>query len=46
MTRYGVLASFLMLSACNTMAGFGEDMASGGRAITHAADRYLALAPG
>ena len=37
MTRYAVLVSFLMLSACNTMAGFGEDMTAGGHALTNAA---------
>lgn len=27
-----------ILSGCNTMAGFGQDMSSAGHAITHAAD--------
>lgn len=38
MTRYAVLVSFLMLSACNTMAGFGDDVALGGHALTNAAE--------
>jgi entericidin B len=38
MTRYAVQVSFLMLSACNTMAGLGEDTAAGGHAITTAAE--------
>ncbi len=31
----GVLA----LTGCNTVAGFGQDMSQGGKAITHAADK-------
>lgn len=32
---FGVVA----ISGCNTMAGFGEDMQSGGRAITDTAEK-------
>ena len=32
---FGVVA----ISGCNTMAGFGEDMSAGGKAITHSADK-------
>lgn len=41
----GLLAIFvlagaaMMLSACNTTAGFGEDMSATGHALTNSADR-------
>ena len=35
-----VFTGFLALSACSTMAGFGEDVQSSGKAITKAADKH------
>ncbi|WP_449370065.1 entericidin A/B family lipoprotein [Thiomonas sp.] len=32
-------AALLSLSACNTVAGVGQDLKAGGQAITNAADK-------
>ncbi|MDR3095739.1 MAG: entericidin A/B family lipoprotein [Paraburkholderia sp.] len=32
-------ASFAALAACNTVAGAGEDLSSGGHAITNSAEK-------
>lgn len=34
-----VAASFAALSACNTMAGAGEDVSAGGNALTNSAEK-------
>ncbi|HEY4803595.1 MAG TPA: entericidin A/B family lipoprotein [Paraburkholderia sp.] len=34
-----VAASMAALSACNTMAGAGEDVSAGGHALTNAAEK-------
>ncbi len=41
MTRLLMLAiaSMVMLSACNTMSGLGEDIEAGGNKLENAADR-------
>jgi len=33
------IASMVMLSACNTMSGLGEDIEAGGNKLENAADR-------
>jgi predicted small secreted protein len=33
MTRIALVAAFLALTACNTVAGAGEDVASGARTV-------------
>ena len=44
MTRFIALAllvaSFAGLSGCNTMAGAGQDISSGGHALTNSADDH------
>lgn len=35
-----IIASVLLLAGCNTMAGFGQDMQAGGKAITSSADKH------
>ena len=35
----GVLGLAPALSACNTMAGAGEDMSAAGKAVTNSADK-------
>jgi len=34
-----IAAALLSLSACNTVAGMGQDLKAGGQAITNAADQ-------
>ena len=34
-----LIFGLLSLTACNTVAGFGQDMQQGGKAITKAADK-------
>jgi predicted small secreted protein len=34
------LASTVLLAACNTVAGAGEDISKGGHAITNSAERH------
>ena len=36
---FGVLAFVVVLSACNTMEGAGEDIQSGGKALERSAER-------
>ena len=42
---WGLLAIFVLagaamtLAACNTAAGFGEDLSAAGRAVTNSADK-------
>ena len=43
MTRliaFCLLASTLVLTACNTVAGAGQDISKGGNAITNSAERH------
>lgn len=35
-----LLVSTLSLTACNTVAGAGEDLSKGGHAITNSAERH------
>jgi predicted small secreted protein len=37
--RYLLLALLLLVSGCNTVAGFGQDMQKAGNSIKRAADR-------
>ncbi len=35
-----VIVSVLFVTGCNTVAGLGQDMQAGGKAITSAADKH------
>ena len=37
-TLIGILLASCLLTACNTMAGMGQDVSSAGHAVTNAAD--------
>ena len=44
MKRFALLAAVILLpiltSACNTMAGAGEDISAGGQKLEHSADEH------